>query len=226
MKTMIVIFIVLLNSIYGFAGIGITPGTNSIGHPNGISPLLVGSNEVGSFSYDGFDNATSIGGYLYIDALPMVDLDLEFNVKVAPYYFSFENAVSSQDSMQFVWASTTLYMTITKNLLKTSVPFLAKMRMFAGGGLNTHNSTPMVNQAMLEAMMDGDIENGTFNENKMIEYLNENKIETGGFHIQLGAQFKLLVFDSMLIYRRVFTDGITPNTNGFNNFNLRLGYGL
>jgi hypothetical protein len=60
----------------------------------------------------------------------------------------------------------------------------------------------------------------------MIDYLDENKIETGGFHLQLGAQFKLLVFDSMLIYRHVFTDGITPDTKGFGNLNLRLGYGL
>ena len=117
-------------------------------------------------------------------------------------------------------------MTVQKDLLKTSIPFLAKMRMFAGAGINNHSSTPMVNQEMLETVMGGNLEYGTFDSKKMIDYLDENKIDIGGFHIQLGTQFKLLVFDSMLIYRYVFTDGITPDTKGFGNINLRFGYGL
>jgi len=117
-------------------------------------------------------------------------------------------------------------MTVQKDLLKTSIPFIAKMRLFAGAGINNHSSTPMVNQEMLETIMNDDVKNGTFDSQKMINYLDENKIEISGFHIQLGAQFKLLVFDSMLIYRHVFTDGITPDTKGFGNLNFRLGYGL
>ena len=226
MKYTMIILMTLVNSLYGFVGLGLTGGTNSISHSAGSSPLLVEGNNVGLFSYDGFENAGSIGGYLYVDALPFVDLDIEANIKMAPYYFDFENDGTSQDSLAFVWASSSFYITVQKDLLKTSIPFLAKMRMFAGAGINNHNSTPMVDQNMLETIMGGDVENGTFDSQKMIDYLNENKIKTGGFHLQLGAQFKLLVFDSMLIYRHVFTDGITPDTKGFSNLNLRLGYGL
>jgi len=221
-----IILMTLVNSLYGFVGLGLTGGTNSISHSAGFSPLLVEGNNVGLFSYDGFENAGSIGGYLYVDALPFVDLDIEANIKMAPYYFAFENEGTSQDSLAFVWASSSFYMTVQKDLLKTSIPFLAKMRMFAGAGINNHSSTPMVDQNMLETIMDGDVTDGTFDSQKMIDYLNKNKIKTGGFHLQLGAQFKLLVFDSMLIYRHVFTDGITPDTKGFSNLNLRLGYGL
>ena len=119
-------------------------------------------------------------------------------------------------------------MTLQKDLLKTSIPFIAKMRMFAGAGINNHSSTPMISQKMLETVMGGseELSEGIFDSQKMIDYLNKNKIKTGGFHLQLSAQFKLLVFDSMLIYRHVFTDGITPDTKGFGNLNLRLGYGL
>ena len=230
MKYTMIILMTLVNSLYGFAGLGLTTGTNSISHPSGASLLLVDGIEVGSFSYDGFKNATSIGGYLYIDALPIVDLDIELNIKLAPYKFSFNQIAgeSSQDSIQFAWASSSLYMTLQKDLLKTSIPFIAKMRMFAGVGINNHSSTPMINQQMLETVMGGpeELSGGIFDSQKMIDYLNENKIKTGGFHLQLGAQFKLLVFDSMLIYRHVFTDGITPDTKGFGNLNLRLGYGL
>ena len=226
MKYTMIILMTLVNSLYGFVGLGLTGGTNSISHSAGSSPLLVEGNNVGLFSYDGFENAGSIGGYLYVDALPFVDLDIEANIKMAPYYFAFENEGTSQDSLAFVWASSSFYITVQKDLLKTSIPFLAKMKMFAGAGINNHSSTPMVDQNMLETIMDGDVADGTFDSQKMIDYLNKNKIKTGGFHLQLGAQFKLLVFDSMLIYRHVFTDGITPDTKGFSNLNLRLGYGL
>ena len=230
MKYTIIILMIMANLLYGFVGLGVTAGTNSITYPSGGSMLLVENTEVGSFSYDGFENAISIGGYLYVDALPVLDLDIEVNIKLAPYKFNFNqiDGGSSQDSLQFAWASSSLYMTLQKDLLKTSIPFIAKMRMFAGAGINSHSSTPMINQEMLETVMGGseELAEGTFDSQKMIDYLNENKIKTDGFHIQLGAQFKLLVFDSMLIYRHVFTDGITADTKGFGNLNLRVGYGL
>ena len=225
MKRVLLILLMMASSLYGFVGLGLTGGTNSISHSAGVSNIEFNGNPL--FTYDGFENAVSVGGYLYVDALPIVDLDIELNVKIAPYYFGFENAVSTQENLQFAWASSSLYMTVQKDLLKTSIPFLAKMRMFAGAGINNHSSTPMVNREMLETVMGRDnLEDGTFDSEKMIDYLDENKIDIGGFHIQLGAQFKLLVFDSMLIYRQVFTDGITPDTKGFGNLNLRLGYGL
>ena len=228
MKRIIILVMIIANFLYGMVGFGLTGGTNSISRSAGASPLLVGDYEVGSFSFDGFENAVSFGGYLYVDVMPVVDLDIEMNMKMASYYFNFNqnSDVSSEDSLQFVWLSSSLYMTVQKDLLKTSIPFLAKMRMFAGAGINNHSSTPMINQEMLEATMGNDVENGTFDSQKMINYLNENKTALSGFHIQLGAQFKLLIFDSILIYRYVFTDGITPDTNGFSNLNLRIGFGL
>jgi len=229
MKYAIVVLMMMANLLYGFAGLGFTGGTNSIKQAGGENPLTVDGNNVGSFSHNGFQNAGSFGGYLYIDALPIIDLDIELSVKAAPYKFVFQNdATPDPDSLQYAWASSSLYITIQKDLLKTSIPFLAKMRMFAGAGINNHTSTPMVDQEMLEAVMGGqdELEDGTFDSDKMIDWLADNKETAGGFHVQLGAQFKLLVFDSMLIYRHVFTDGITSDTNGFGNLNLRLGYGL
>lgn len=227
MKHAIVVLMMIGNFLYGFAGLGLTGGTNSISQSGEQSPLLVDGINVGSFTYNGFKKAVSFGGYLYIDALPIVDLDIEFGVKGAPYKFVFQNEMGPTDSLQYAWASSSLYITVQKELLKASVPFLAKMRMFAGAGINNHASTPMVNQTMLETVMGEDeLEDGTFDSQKMIDWLADNQETTGGFHIQLGAQFKLLVFDSMLIYRHVFTDGITSDTNGFGNLNLRFGYGL
>ena len=195
MKRVIILVMMMTNSLYGVVGFGLTGGINSISHSAGISPLLVDGNEIGSFSYDGFQNPISIGGYLYVDVLPIVDVDMELNIKIAPYYFTFENAIASQDSLDFYWTSLSFYMTLQKDLFKTSIPLLAKMRMFAGAGINSHTSTPMVNHDMLETIMAGDDGlNGTFDSEIMIDYLNENKIEVSGFHFQLGTQFQLFIF--------------------------------
>jgi len=71
------ILVMMMESIlYGFVGFGVTGGTNSISHSAGLSSLIVDQHSVGTFSYDGFEKAVSVGGYIYVDALPVVDLDL------------------------------------------------------------------------------------------------------------------------------------------------------
>jgi hypothetical protein len=226
MKRVLVSFLFFVSTVYGFAGFGGSVGVNSISQSPGSSPLMVDGNQVGSFEYKGFKSANYIGGYLYVDALPIVDVDLELNVKLAPYKFSFTNSLGTQDSLDFVWASSSFYLTLQKNLLKTSIPFIAKLKMFAGAGINSHQSTPMINQDMLETILDGDLENGEFSGDEALEYLNENKIESSGIHFQIGAQFKLLIFDSQLILRQVMAKDLTPDTNGFTHIGLRFGYGL
>jgi len=229
MKHVLIFLVFTLNALYGYVGFGFSGGLNSIRYDNGGSPLILDNgNEVGEFSYDGFNSARSLGGYLYIDALPIIDLDLELNLKLSPYKFVFSNDVVSSDTTQFVWLSSSLYMTIQKELFKKTIPWLAKIKVFAGGGINNHSSTPMINQNMLEAVMGGSesLEDGNFDSTEMIKYLEDKKIDVSGFHVQVGGQFKVLIFDSMLLYRYIFTDGITPDTKGFSDFSLRFGYAL
>ena len=38
-----------------------------------------------------FDDAYGFGFYLYIDAIPVIDIDLEGNLLISPYEFSFSN---------------------------------------------------------------------------------------------------------------------------------------
>ena len=227
MNYLLVMLVFVSNILFGFIGFGLTGGLNTISHPSGLSPLIVNQNNVGSFTYNEFKNPVSVGGYLYIDALPVVDLDLELNFKFIPYDFTFNNNFQSMDET-FGWLSSSIYMTVQKELAKKTIPFIAKVKVFAGGGFNHHSSTPMVNQDMLEIVMGGSdqLENGTFDSTKMIDYLNENKIDISGVHVQLGTQFKIFTFDSMLIYRYVFSNGITPDNDAFSNINLRLGFGL
>jgi hypothetical protein len=232
MKYVIVILMMITNSLYGFVGFGVTGGISTINNSGGVSPIIIsGPSEIeesiGDFTNDGFKGATSLGGYLYVDALPFVDIDFEVGLEIAPYKFSIKNQLAeSQEDLPFVWASGYYYLTVQKKIIQVKVPLLAKAKLFGGLGVHNHTSTPMINQKMLESVMDGDIQNGTLDESKMIDYLDENKISNGGLHLQLGAQLKLFTFDTMLIYRYVFTDGITPDTNNFSNISLRFGLGF
>ena len=72
---------IMINAVYAFVGLGLTGGTNSISYSASESLLLIDDREVGSFSHNGFKNTPSIGGYLYVDAFPFVDLDVELNIK-------------------------------------------------------------------------------------------------------------------------------------------------
>ncbi|MBT5956335.1 MAG: hypothetical protein HOG97_06190, partial [Candidatus Marinimicrobia bacterium] len=87
---MIVILMMMTNSLYGFVGFGVTGGMNTINNSGGVSDIISELDEeipIGDFTNDGFKGATSLGGYLYVDALPFVDIDFEVGVEVAPYKF-------------------------------------------------------------------------------------------------------------------------------------------
>jgi len=159
----------------------------------------------------------------------MVDLDIEGSLIISPYKFSFNNAaLTSIDKQQFGWVDASGYITLQKKLLKLSIPFLAKAKLTAGAGVNSHSSTPMVDQKMMETVMGGagNLESGTLDTDELIKYLKDNKVSSTGFHIQAGLQFKLLMLDSFLFYRQVIADDVIPGAKGFGSLNLRLGMGF
>ena len=121
-KFLIGIMIAILpTSIFAIGGFGLSVNSSTFSVDAGSSDLMVEGIKVGSFSYDSFENGGGIGGYLYLDIIPVVDLDIELSVKFAPYSFSFNqnSGASSQDSLAFVWASSSFYITLQKDLLKT-----------------------------------------------------------------------------------------------------------
>ena len=136
MNYLLVMLVFVSNILFGFIGFGLTGGLNTISHPSGLSPLIVNQNNVGSFTYNEFKNPISVGGYLYIDALPVVDLDLELNFKFIPYDFTFNNNFQSLDET-FGWLSSSIYTTVQKELVKKTIPFIAKVKVFAGGGFKS-----------------------------------------------------------------------------------------
>ena len=231
MKKLIQIFfpiLIITSQVFAIAGFGLHLDRSMYSVAETTTPLIAGGSEVASITHHGFDNGFGIGGYLYIDAIPVIDIDLEGNLLISPYDFSFQNNVVSIDKKQFGWVAGSGYLTLQKKLFKLSIPLLAKAKLTAGAGVNSHSSIPMIDQNMMESVMGGAgiLESGTLDTDELIKYLKDNKVSSTGFHIQTGVQFKLLMLDSFLYYRQVFADNVIPDAKGFGSLNLRLGMGF
>ena len=218
---------ILSSQVFAIAGFGLNLNKSMYSVAESTSSLKVETVEVATITQHAFDNGLGIGGYLYIDAIPVIDIDLEGNLLISPYDFSFQNNVVSIVKKQFGWVAGSGYLTLQKKLFKLSIPLLAKAKLTAGAGVNLHSSIPMIDQDMMESVMGaGNLGSGSLDTDELIKYLKDNKVSDTGFHIQTGLQFKLLMLDSFLYYRQVFADNVIPNAKGFGSLNLRLGMGF
>jgi len=219
----------ITSQAFAIAGFGLHLDRSMYSVVETTTPLTSGGTTVASITHHGFDNGLGIGGYLYVDAIPMVDVDIEAVMLLSSYEFSFSNQIpgSAINNQKFGWADFSGYFTLQKKLLKFSIPLLAKTKLTAGIGANSHSSIPMISQNMMKSVMGaGNFGSGTLNTDELISYLKDNKVSSIGFHIQTGLQFKILMLDSFLYYRQVFADNVIPNAKGFGSLNLRFGMGF
>ena len=222
-------FYIISSQVFAIAGFGAQLGQSMFSVDESSPTLSVPGVTLKNGAYD---NAYSLGGYFYIDAIPVVDLEVDFNIQGNKYDINFENALGVKMApLNFAWGSTDVYFTIRKKIIGIGIPFLAKAKLFAGGGYNTHMSTPLANETMLTNLCgDSGIANCdvTSLDKTLEEYLTDkdNYITSSGFHLQGGLQFKILMIDSFLFYRQVIADDVIPGAKGFGSLNLRLGMGF
>ncbi len=220
---------ILSSQIFAIAGLGLQVGQSTFSVKESSPTISVHGVELINGA---FDNAYSVGGYFYIDAIPVVDLEVDFNIQGNKYDINFENALGVKMApLNFAWGSTDVYFTVRKKIIGIGIPFLAKAKLFAGGGYNTHMSTPLANETMLTNLCgDSGIANCdvTSLDKTLEEYMTDkdNYITSSGFHLQGGLQFKILMIDSFLFYRQVIADDVIPGAKGFGSLNLRLGMGF
>ena len=217
-------FVVIPSSTYAIGGLGLSVNSSTFSVDGGSSPLMVGGIEVGSFSYDSFENGIGLGGYLYLDIIPVVDLDIENNFTGNVYNFTFENAVTPSETQEFAFAAGSMFITIQKPVFDLGIPFLAKAKLYGGLGYNKNVSTPMVNQEMLESVFGGasNLENGAYDYKAVTDYLTEEAVETSGFHIDAGIFFKVLTFSGSVYYRQFFAYVEVLGNKGFSSLNFSM----
>ena len=216
-------------SAIGGLGLQLGQGMVTVGAMESNKDLIVYETVVSTatMTTTEFSNPYVIGGYIYIDAIPFIDLEADINIVGQKYDFGFNNPVPI-GPYEFGWASSSAYLTIRKTAFKLGIPILAKAKLFYGGGYNQHMATPLMTIDLMEEMMGGDLgANPTdISEEDLIEFLDENKIESSGIHVQAGLQFKVLMLDSFLFYRHTFATDLVPDADAFGSLNFRIGLGI
>ena len=223
-----IIIVALSSTVFAIGGLGLSVNSSSFSVDAGSSDLMVEGLNVGSFSYDGFENGGGIGVYLYLDIIPVVDLDIEYSFTGQVYDFTFKNAVTPSETSEFAFAAGSMFITLQKPVFDLGIPFLAKAKLYGGLGINKNVSTPLVNQEMLEAVFGGasNLESGEYDYTAVTDYLKENAVETSGFHIDAGVFFKVLTFSGAVYYRQVIAEDVIPGNKRYSSMNFRLGIGI
>ena len=221
----IVLAVLPFNSASAIIGFGIQGGQNvfSVGERS-----LENTGALATIDTGPFENSGNLGIYLYLDIIPFVDLEVDASIFGQEYDFTFGNRLADVGPFQAYWGGTSIYFTARRKIVGFELPILGGAQLFAGGGSNTHSFAPLVSLDMVESLMDGDLGlNPEFDENTLVDYIKDNKIDKTGFHIQGGLKFQLMMLDAFLFYRQTigeFEDVLDAKTYGSMNF--RLGFGF
>ena len=223
----IVLAVLPFNSASAIAGFGLQVG-------QGMFSVAESFPETGNprikLTNGAFDGSFNFGGYLYVDAIPFIDLEVDFNASSNTYDIAFQNANDVMPILPFGWVSLSTYVTARKKIVGFSIPFLAATKVHAGGGINTHMTTPIANKDMVTELLGGDLLNADPSalDQNLEDYLTneDNYLESTGIHVQAGLQFKILMLDSFLNYRYTIAKDVVPGSKGFGALNLRVGLGF
>ena len=232
MKKVIVIYLLnaFISSASAIGGFGLQLG-------QGIFTVSESSPESGlpgvTLTNSAFDGSFNLGGYAYIDLIPFLDIELDFNLGGKNYDINFENQSGSMRTIDFGWGYSNYYMTATRKLLGIGIPFLASAKAHYGLGLNNFKTSQLASMEMVKELLGGTetgLQTGGTDDldEALLSYLenDDNLVESSGFHIQAGLQFKVLTFDTFLLYRHTFIDDVVPGSSGFGALNFRLGLGI
>ena len=221
----IVLAVLPFNSASAIIGFGIQGGQSifSVG-----AKTLEEHNAFATVNTGPFENSNNIGIYLYLDIIPFIDLEVDASIVGQEYDFTFGNRLGNVGPIKAVWAGSSIYFTARRKIVGFELPILGGAQFFIGLGSNTHSFTPLVNLDKVEIIMGGSLgAQPEFDEDALVDYIEDNKIDKTGFHIQSGLKFQLFMLDAFLFYRQTFgefEDVLDAKTYGSMNLRLGLGY--
>ena len=226
-KFLVVLTLAMLpSSAFAIIGFGIQAGQDmakldALSHTEGEGLTAV---TVNSFEMEA--NPVNFGGYAFVDLFGF-SLEAEGDIAAGAYQFEFENVLSTLGPVDFGWARVSYAVTMKKNIMDLSIPFLAKTALNAGAGFGGHVSTPRASVDMVKELLGDDLTNvDALNEgleDKLGDYLVDNMIEASGLHVQAGLRFKVLVLDTHLNLRYNIAENVYDGSAGFAQVMFKMG---
>jgi len=239
---LVILTTIFINQIFAIGGFGLYGDYDLMSHNGSNNSFDAGLLQLNA---DPFDNAYGGGFYLYIDALPFIDVEVNAEIAANTTTTTFslnenllcdpipcENQNFSTDLLP--WARSSMYVTARKKIFGLSIPFLAKAKLYAGAGMNLHSVTPEYTIDLLTDAFDTDDITDIFNLmdgnvsyiTTLANHVTENMNKINGFHVQTGVQAKLLMFDMFLNARYTLAKDVIPGKSGFPSVWLGVGYGI
>ena len=233
MKKLILSFLpifILSSQVFAIAGFGAYGDFDLLKYPAGSS----GDVDEYGVEYKGFDNAKGFGFLFYIDAIPVVDLevDIEFVGNLYEYTpYLAGNPLASED---LPWGRVSTYVTIRKEILGLSIPLLAKAQLYGGLGFNKHKVVPIMTADVIKDALGGndieaalklfeaDTEEGA---KDLAKSMLDNVEDVSGFHLQAGVRGKLLMFNAFVNARYTIAD-VIPDKSGYPSLWVGLAIGI
>ncbi len=233
MKKLILSFLpifILSSQVFAIAGFGAYGDFDLLKYPAGSSGDV---NEYG-VEYKGFDNPKGFGFLFYIDAIPVVDLEVDIEFVGNLYEYTPYLAGIPLASEDLPWGRVSTYVTIRKEILGLSIPLLAKAQLYGGLGFNKHKVVPIMTADVIKDALGGDdleaalklfqadTEEGA---KDLAKSMLDNVEDVSGFHLQAGVRGKLLMFNAFVNARYTIAD-VIPDKSGYPSLWVGLAIGI
>ena len=223
--------LVICSQVFAIAGFGAYGDFDLLKYPDGIS----GDKAISGVEYEGFDNPKGFGLLFYIDAIPVVDLevDLEFVGNIYKYTPYIGGLALSKGEMP--WGRVSTYMTLRKEILGLSIPLLAKAQLYGGLGFNKHTVLPVMTVDFIQSAfpsasdLDAALTESTSSDDqmeKLATYMLDNADKISGFHLQAGLRGKLLMLNVFINARYTIAKDVIPDKSGFPSLWVGLALGI
>jgi hypothetical protein len=228
-QTFLPIFI-LSSQVFAIAGFGAYGDFDLLKYPAGSS----GDVDEYGVEYKGFDNAKGFGFLFYIDAIPVVDLEVDIEFVGNLYEYTPYLAGIPLASEDLPWGRVSTYVTIRKEILGLSIPLLAKAQLYGGVGFNKHKVVPIMTADVIKDALGGDdleaalklFEADTEEGAKdLAKSMLDNVEDVSGFHLQAGVRGKLLMFNAFVNARYTIAD-VIPDKSGYPSLWVGLAIGI
>lgn len=210
-KTIITtVFLTLLcQSLYGIAGFGFTYSNDS--YP--LDAVDEGWDGLVTINSESSSSATGFGGYVYIDVIPIVDIEAGFDLSG---YRKYTYKYSDETVEIPLFQKFGIYGTIQKKIFK-----LPMVKFFGGIGFSSNTLVPELNE---DFFVDSDIDQEATD--KILEAVNDNLTTQSGYHLEVGARAKpwLVPVSFNAKARYNFIEDIVPGKNGY--LSIIFGAGL
>ena len=228
-QTFLPIFI-LSSQVFAIAGFGAYGDFDLLKYPAGSS----GDVDEYGVEYKGFDNAKGFGFLFYIDAIPVVDLEVDIEFVGNLYEYTPYLAGIPLASEDLPWGRVSTYITLRKEILGLSIPLLAKAQLYGGVGFNKHKVVPIMTADVIKNALGGndleaalklfqaDTEEGA---KDLAKSMLDNVEDVSGFHLQAGVRGKLLMFNAFVNARYTIAD-VIPDKSGYPSLWVGLAIGI